>query len=136
MFKEIDHIAILVKNTERALELYQGRMKLPLIASERLEEQGIRLTHLDMGNVQLQLVEPLSSDHPLCQRLKTHGEGLHHLCWKVDDLRVAMASLEDYGLRSKPNEPHPGVQGREAAFIEPVDTQGILFEMTSSSMKD
>lgn len=131
MFNEIDHIAILVRDTEKALELYQNTLKLPLLASEELEEVGVRLTHLDMGNVELQLVEPLSADHPLACHLDTYGEGLHHLCWKVEDVEFAIESLKDFGLQCRPNEPHPGVRGKEAAFIEPKGTQGILFEMTS-----
>ena len=80
MFKQIDHIAIVVHDTEKALTLYRDTMQLPVLFSEKLEGPGVRLTHLDMGNVQLQLVQPLTDSHPLQTHLKEHGEGLHHLC--------------------------------------------------------
>jgi len=41
MFNEIDHIAILVRDTEKALELYRNKLGLPLLASEELEEVGV-----------------------------------------------------------------------------------------------
>lgn len=130
MFKQVDHIAIVVRDTDKALSLYRDTMGLPLLFSEELSGPGVRLTHLDMGNVQLQLVQPLRDDHPLQQHLKEHGEGLHHVCWKVDNVDDAMAQLAEHQLQSRPNEPHDAPNGRRAAFIEPSDTQGVLFEMT------
>ena len=133
MFKEVDHIALLVRDTDKALGLYRDQMGLPVLLSEELEQVGVRLTHLDMGNVRLQLVEPLVDDHPLAMHLAEHGEGFHHVCWKVDDAEAAMASLSDFGLKPRPNEPHPAPRGGTAAFIDPAGTQGHLWEMTSST---
>lgn len=132
MFKEVDHIAILVRDTESALSFYRDQLRLPLLHSEVLDEVGVRLTHLDMGNVQLQLVQPLTSDHPLSKQLDERGEGLHHVCWKVDDVAKSMQNLADYGLTPKPGEPHPAPKGNSAAFIEPSQTRDVLWEMTGS----
>ena len=130
MFKKLDHIAIAVRNTENSLKLYRDTMGLPLLHSEVLEGPGVRLTHLDMGNLQLQLVEPLSSEHPISAFLDEHGEGLHHLCWQVPEVAAAMEQLKDHGLESRPNEPHDAPKGKKAAFIEPSLTNGVLWEMT------
>ena len=130
MFREVDHIAIVVRDTENALTFYRDQLGLPWLSSEVLEGPGVRLTHLDMGNVRLQLVEPLSVEHPLSKHLDAHGEGFHHVCWKVDDVGEAMAELEVYGLEPKPNEPHPAPNGGRAAFIEPSQARGVLWEMT------
>lgn len=130
MFKKLDHIAIAVKNTEEALEFYQKTLGLPLLLSEVLDKVGVRLTHLDMGNVQLQLVEPLHDLHPIAQFIEERGEGMHHLCWKVDDAEKAMEKLSDFGLAAKAGEPHPAPKGGKAAFIDPTLTRGVLWEMT------
>ena len=131
MFKEVDHIAIVVRDTEDALTFYRDQLRLPLLYSETLEEVGVRLTHLDMGNLRLQLVQPLRADHPLSEHLDQNGEGFHHVCWKVEDTAEAMARLGDYGLTTKPGEPHPAPKGGSAAFIEPSQTRGLLWEMTA-----
>lgn len=133
MFNQLDHVAILVKDTEEALSFYRDTLKLKLLLSEELAEIGVRLTHLDAGNVKIQLVQPLRDDHPLQAQLAEKGEHLHHLCWGVDDTRAAMAQLAGYGLDAKAGEPHPAPQGGEAAFIEPSQTRGILWEMTRSA---
>lgn len=131
MFNQLDHIAILVRDTDDALKFYRDTLRLPLLLSEELEEVGVRLTHLDMGNVKLQLVQPLSDDHPLAKQLDERGEGLHHLCWEVDDAEEVMARLPEFGLKAKEGEPHPAPRGGTAAFIDPKDTRGVLWEMTS-----
>lgn len=130
MFKEVDHIAIVVRDTNEALTYYRDVMKLPLLFSEELNDVGVRLTHLDMGNVRLQLVQPLTPDHPLVDFLDQRGEGFHHVCWKVDDVSQSMDNLSKYGLTPKPNEPHPAPQGGAAAFIDPAVSRGVLWEMT------
>ena len=131
MFNEVDHIAILVRNTDLALTFYRDQMGLPELYSEVLDEVGVRLTHLDMGNVRLQLVQPLRGDHPLSKQLDERGEGFHHVCWKVDDVDKAMARLSEFGMRSQPNEPHPAPKGGKAAFIDPSTARGVLWEFTA-----
>lgn len=130
MFNQLDHVAILVKDTAEALTFYHDTLQLPVLLSEELDEVGVRLTHLDAGNIKLQLVEPLRDDHPLHAQLAERGEHFHHLCWGVDDTREAMARLKDYNLQAKANEPHPAPRDGEAAFIEPTLTRGLLWEMT------
>ena len=130
MFREIDHLAIVVKDTEEALAFYRDVLKLEVLLSEVLDGPGVRLTHLDMGNVKLQLVEPMTEGHPLKAHLEERGEGLHHVCWKVGDIDEAMDGLGAFGLKAKAGEPHAAPRGGRAAFIEPTQTRGVLWEMT------
>lgn len=131
LVRELDHIAIVVRDTEEALGFYRDTLGLPLVLSEEIASGGVRLTHLDMGNVQLQLVEPLTDDHPLQAHLAQHGEGLHHLCFKVDDVPQTLAALPDYGLAARSQTPHDGPRGRAAGFVDPATTRGVLWEMTA-----
>lgn len=132
MFKEVDHLAIVVRDTEEALKFYRDVLKLEVLLSEVLDGPGVRLTHLDMGNLKLQLVEPVREGHPLLAHLDERGEGLHHVCWKVDNIDEAMAGLAEFGLEAKAGEPHAAPRGGRAAFIEPEQTRGVLWEMTAS----
>ena len=132
MFKKLDHIAIAVRNTEDALTFYRDTLQLAVLFSEELENVGVRLTHLDMGNVELQLVEPLGPDHPISKFLDERGEGLHHLCWQTNEsIQVAMQNLEDHQLSPRPNEPHAAPNDGLATFIRPELTRGVLWEVTS-----
>lgn len=130
-FKGLDHIAIVVADTDAALTFYRDQLGFKLIASEIVNEPPVRLTHLDMGNTQMQLVQPVSVDHPLTAWLEEHGEGLHHICLKVWDVLAAMAWLPENGLAPRGATPHAGIQGRKAIFIDPTTTRGVQFEITS-----
>lgn len=136
MFERFDHLAIVVADTDEALEHYQGVLGLPLLFSEVLEEQGVRLTHLDMGAGHLQLVQPLTEEHPLQDYLRKHGEGLHHFCFFVDNVPDTMASLPEHGLKSRDAAPRRGPKGRQAAFIDPETTRGVLIEITGDPAGD
>ena len=75
IFRALDHIAIVVPDTEQALQIWRDRAGLRLLYSEVVNEGTVRLTHLDLGNTQLQLVEPLTPDHPLQAGLRLRGPG-------------------------------------------------------------
>ena len=130
LFRRLDHVAIVVRDVDAALSLYRDTMGLPVVIDEVIESGGVRLTHLDMGNVTLQLVQPLSPDHPLSKHLDQHGEGLHHLCFETDDVAETLAALPDRQLAAKSMTPHDGPRGKKAGFIDAATTGGVVWEMT------
>lgn len=131
MFKQLDHLAIVVRDTDESLKFYRDVLGLPILFSEILPDQPVRLTHLDMGNTHLQLVQPLTDEHPLQGWLDEHGEGLHHFCFYVDDVTQMIQELPKHGIPSRDKSARSGPNGREAAFIEPENTRGVLIEITS-----
>ncbi|RPI79240.1 MAG: VOC family protein [Planctomycetaceae bacterium] len=129
IFRGLDHVALLVPNTEEALSIWRDRAGLPVLYSEVVNNGAVRLTHLDLGNTHLQLVEPLKADHPLHRWLETHGPGLHNLCFRVDDVGQAFVELPPLGLPTA-KAPHQGTQGKRALFLDPSATQGVTLEVT------
>jgi methylmalonyl-CoA/ethylmalonyl-CoA epimerase len=133
MFSRVDHVAILVADTDEALRFYRDTLGLPLLFSELLDEQNVRLTHLDLGALHLQLVQPLSDSHPLAAALREGGERLHHLCFQVPNIPQAIEALPEHGLTPQDLQPRRGPRGRQAAFIAPASTRGVLLELTSAA---
>jgi len=131
VFRSLDHVAIVVPDTEAALAIWRDRVGLRLLYSEVVNNGAIRLTHLDLGNTQLQLVEPLLPGHPLTDWLAKNGPGLHHLCLRVDDVRKAFVELPELGLATAPAI-HQGTQGKHALFLDKGPTQGVQLEVTGS----
>lgn len=131
MFTGLDHLAIVVVNTEEALQIYRDRLGLPVLFSEVLDEQGVRLTHLDLGNCHLQLVEPLWQDHPLRTAIETGNTRLHHICLKVESVSKALQELPACGITVQDVAPRRGPKQRKAAFLDPVAMGDVLFEITS-----
>ena len=122
----LDHLAIAVPDTEEALKIWRDTMGFALLYSEVVNGGTVRLTHLDMGNAHLQLVEPLTPDHPLQAWLAKNGPGLHHFCLKVVDVAEAQ---KDAPVPSAPH-PHQGTQGKRALFLDKSATQGVQVELT------
>ena len=126
----LNHIAIVVESTAEALELYRDRLGLQVVDSEVLEDQRVRLTQINLGACELQLVEPLA-DHPDRAAMLAGGERLHHLCFNVGDLASATAALHERGVAARDNGPRSGPRGRVAVYMDPATTRNILIELTA-----
>ena len=130
MFNGLDHIAILVGDTDEALRLYRDQLGLPVLLSEVVNQGAIRLTHLDLGNTQLQLVQPLAADHPLQAVLREKGSCLHHFCFSVDNVDTASGAVQARGIGLAQVSPHQGTLGKRALFLDRATTGGIQLELT------
>jgi methylmalonyl-CoA/ethylmalonyl-CoA epimerase len=132
MFKGLDHLAIVVPDTEAALTIWRDRFGFPVLFSEAVNNATILLTHLDLGNTQLQLVQPLTDDHPLWDWLRANGAGLHHFCLAVEDVGVAYQETVQLGLPPGEPAPHQGTQGKRALFLDRQTTGGVQVELTGA----
>ncbi len=128
----LDHLAICVPSTDDALKIWRDRLGFPVVCSEVVNGGVVRLTHLDLGNTHLQLVEPLTPDHPLQAWLAKNGPGLHHFCFKVDNVGRAHADLLAAGLAAATPPPHQGTQGKRALFLAKAATQNVQVEITGA----
>ena len=130
MFERLDHVAIVVADTEAALQIWRDKFGLPVLFTETINDGATRLTHLDLGNTHLQLVEPLTAEHPLVDWLAAHGPGLHHLCLGVDDVGEASMALPAHDLAPGEPAPHQGTQGKRALFLDRSETGNVQVELT------
>jgi methylmalonyl-CoA/ethylmalonyl-CoA epimerase len=130
MFQGLDHLALVVPDAEAALKLWRDRLGFPEVAREVVNDGTTLLVHLDLGNTHLQLVQPLTPEHPLQRWLREHGPGLHHFCLAVEDVAAAGQALEAAGINPGEPKPHQGVQGKRALFLAPADTGGAQVELT------
>ncbi len=127
----LDHLAIAVADTEEALSLWRDKIGLKVLYSEKVNNDALLLTHLDLGNTHLQLVQPLVTPHPLWDWLNRNGGmGLHHFCFAVDSIEECFRDLQlQTGL--KPAKAlHQGTKGKKALFVDLSATPGITIELT------
>lgn len=123
--RRLDHVAIAVRSTEEALRHFRDRLGLSVVHTEELESPRVRLTYLDAGNAFLQLVEALDDESEIAQTLATHGEGLHHICFGVDDPVASASALSTDGRAIAPG----AGRGRISAFA-PGGAHGVRIEYT------
>jgi methylmalonyl-CoA/ethylmalonyl-CoA epimerase len=125
LLRRLDHVAIVVRSTDEALRYYERELGLRVHSSEQIDSPRVRLTYLDAGNAFVQLVEPLDPASALGAWLDEHGEGLHHICFGVDDVQAAVSALGD----GKPPTLGTG-RGRPSAFVTTSDSHGVRIECT------
>ncbi len=131
MFEALDHVAVVVPDTEEALAFWRDKLGIPVLFAEDVNGGTVRVTHLDLGNVHLQLVEPLTPDHPLREWLGRNGPGLHHLCFKVANVEAASAELTTRGMKTA-QAMHQGTRGQRALFVDKSTTLGVQVEVTGT----
>ena len=62
VWRRLDHVALVIRDTERALQYFEGTLGMTVVETEELEKPPVRLTFLDAGGVTVQLVEPLAGN--------------------------------------------------------------------------
>ena len=127
--KKLDHIGIAVHNIKESLKFYEQILGLEAGAMEELTQQGVRLIMLPLGDINIELLEPLSENSAIYKFLQKRGEGIHHLCFEVDNLEGKLKKLSAHGIKLIDQQPRTGYGGSLVAFLRPSSTQGVLIEL-------
>ena len=127
--KRLDHIAIVVHSIAEALPFYEG-LGLKTLEIEIVEEQGVKVAKLDIGNTHIELLEPLSPDTPVGKFLAQKGPGLHHICIGVEDIEADLKELKSSGTKLINETSKIGAGGAKIAFVHPKATGGVLLELS------
>ena len=125
---KLDHIGIVVEDIEAALAVYEAALGLPLENIVEVPEQQVRVAFLALGESNIELVQPTADDTGTARFLTRRGEGIHHICIEVEDIRATLARLKAHGVQLIDEEPRPGVHGK-VAFIHPRGAHGVLVEL-------
>jgi methylmalonyl-CoA/ethylmalonyl-CoA epimerase len=128
MIRRIDHVAIVVKDLQHALSLYEGALGLHCTRIEAVPEQAVKVAFLPMGDSEIELLEPTTTDSGVARFLEKRGEGMHHICLEVDNIEATLADLKCRGIQLIDDQPKQGAHGR-VAFIHPNGAHGVLIEL-------
>src|SRR6185503_6130664 len=126
---KIDHIGIAVKSLAEAVKVYETAVGLKLAGYDQVDEQGVRVAMLNIGESRIELLEPTGPSSPIEKFMSKRGEGIHHIAVEVDDIEKAIAQLQAAGLRLIDTVPRRGAHNTRTAFIHPSSTHGVLLEL-------
>ena len=133
MLKKIHHIAVAVDNLDEAAKFYHDGLGLDLTGTEVVSAQKAKVGFFKIGGSNIELVQPAEPDSPLDKFLKTKGQGMHHLCFEVDDIEAEIKNLLENGATMIDQKPRPGAHNSRVAFIHPKSTSGVLIELVELS---
>lgn len=129
MIKKLDHVGIAVRSIEDALRFYEGALGLKLTHTEAEVEQQVVVAFLPAGESEVELVEPVESGSGIARYMEKRGEGIHHICFEVEDIEAMLDSLAESGVELIDRRAKLGTGGKKIAFIHPRSTHGVLVEL-------
>jgi methylmalonyl-CoA/ethylmalonyl-CoA epimerase len=136
----ITQIGILVNDIDKVSQAYAdffGVAKPEAIITDAVDkaqteyngvssEARAKLAFLDMGSLQLELIEP--DQHPSTWRdyLNEHGEGPHHIAFVIEGMKEKIPLLESKGF---PLQQKGEYTGGRYAYIDTIKELKVLVEL-------
>lgn len=128
MIKKVHHIGIAVKNLPESLAVFERLLGVKAHVESAPCQKVTEAVFPLANGVEIDLLEPMGPDSALAKFLERRGEGLHHICFEVDDIDAELRALEARGFELIDKEGRPGVAGR-IGFLHPRSAGGVLVEL-------
>jgi methylmalonyl-CoA epimerase len=126
---QIDHIGIAVKSLADAVRVYENVIGLKVSGYEQVDDQGVRVAMLPLGESRIELLEPTTPASPIEKFMAKRGEGIHHIALRVENIEEALERFKAAGARLIDTVPRPGAHNTRIAFVHPASTCGVLLEL-------
>ncbi len=131
MLTKIDHIGIAVNSLEEAIPFYEKVFGLKCEKIEEVPSQKVKTAFFSVGEVHLELLEPMSHDSPIAKFLEKKGQGVHHVAFATDKIENQLEEAKAGGCKLINETPVEGAGGKQVAFLHPKSTFGVLSEFCS-----
>src|SRR3989337_3958470 len=99
MIRKIQHIGVAVRSLSDAIPFYRDVLGLAFLGIEEVAEQKVRTAIFRVGESTIEVIESTSPDGPVGKFLEKNGEGIHHLCFQVEDAAAGLAPAKEKGDR-------------------------------------
>ena len=126
--RHVNHVCIAVKDIDETIRFYRDVFGVEESEVVDIEDQAVRATLIRVGGSQLEFIEPTDPSGGVAKFIQRRGEGVHHLCFEVEDLAGTLRRLDERGIAVIDREPREGLSGT-IGFIHPKATRGVLIEL-------
>ena len=129
MIVGLDHIAVAVPDLAEAIRRFTEDLGLELAGTEDVPSAQTRTAFVPLPATRIELVHPLDGKGPIQTFLEKRGGGLHHLCFRTNDLDGDIERLRAKGYQFTTDGPTPGAHGTRVIFVHPKSFGGVLVEL-------
>ena len=129
MIVALDHIAIAVPDLQQAISRFMDDFGLTFAGTEDVAAAKTTTAFFPIIGTSIELVHPLHGEGPIAGYLEKKGGGIHHICFRSDDLDADMQRLKDKGYQFLSDAPQPGAHNSRVVFIHPRSCGGVLIEL-------
>jgi methylmalonyl-CoA/ethylmalonyl-CoA epimerase len=127
--KKIEHIGIAVKDLGVSNILFEKLLGVAPYKSEKIENQNVMTSFFEIGSNKIELLEATNPESPIAKFLEKKGEGIHHIAFEVDDIKLEIKRLLSEGFVVLNETPQVGADNKWVAFLHPKNTNGVLIEI-------
>jgi methylmalonyl-CoA/ethylmalonyl-CoA epimerase len=127
--KKIEHIGIAVKDLDVSCGLYERLLGTPCYKKEAVASEGVNTAFFKTGENKIELLEATSENSPIAKFLEKKGEGIHHIAFEVDNIKLEMERLKLEGFVLLNEQPKQGADNKLVCFVHPKGTNGVLVEL-------
>jgi methylmalonyl-CoA/ethylmalonyl-CoA epimerase len=129
MIKKIEHIGIAVKSIEKSIPLFRDLLGIPLERVFESDAIKTKIAFFPLGESTIELIEPMDPESAAGKFIQKRGEGIHHICFGVENVEKALREFEAKGIELLNKTPKMTQDGRTIAFLSPKSTNGVLIEL-------
>jgi methylmalonyl-CoA/ethylmalonyl-CoA epimerase len=131
MLGRLNHVAIAVKDAEKAAKIYGAAFGADISPAVPLPEHGVITVFVTLPNTKIEFIQPLGETSPIAKFLERNADGgIHHICYEVPDIIAACDTLIREGARVLGDgKPRIGAHGKPVLFLHPKDFSGALVEI-------
>ena len=126
---KIEHIGIAVKEITKSNTLFAKILGKEPYKTEIVESEGVRTSFFTVGESKIELLEGTNADSPISKFIERKGEGIHHIAFEVQDIKVEVDRLKKEGFTVINEVPKKGADNKLIVFLHPKDTNGVLIEL-------
>jgi methylmalonyl-CoA/ethylmalonyl-CoA epimerase len=127
MLKKIDHIAIVVKDIDKAAKSYADMFGFKVTEKRPGPGGEFVSAMLALGDMRLELFQPLKPGSHM-KFLEEKGGGLHHVSFLTDDIMKEIKTLKSQGKKLQNEEPIQ-LPNAKIAFVHPSAAENVLIEL-------
>ncbi len=127
--EKIEHIGIAVKDIGEVSKFYKDVFECQLSEELEIPERKIRIAFTEISGVKLEFVMPTDNESVVAKFIDKRGEGIHHICFEVEDVEKASKEVKEKGVELVDDRPRMGAEGKKIIFIKPKSTHGVLIEL-------
>ena len=125
----IEHIGIAVKDLDTNAPFWKHVLKISYKGTETVAQEGVTTDIYDTGSGKVELLKSTVSGSVIEKFLEKSGEGIHHVCFEVENINQAIIELKELNIDVISDRPTVGAEGYKVIFIHPKSTGGVLVEL-------
>lgn len=129
--QKLDHLGIIVNDLDQAIKQYETVLGIPL---DHIEDYGnglLKIAFLPLGDIKIELIQPLKPGSSAWEFLKKNGEGIEHIAFQVNNLNEELGRIIEQKIPVQDRKPKKGAGNTDISFLYSEALCGVLGEFVS-----